>query len=166
MINSPTAEQQASDEDFITTTIDIDFSSNTYSGILNFAQSTFIDESQTNLYTWIDVPFGTNAASQVAQGQITVPPLNDITISLSFGVLTITETDPNSQSSYVIEFTSPLSSSMDFVGANALYFTGGSTDVTQSISYPAGTDLVIITKKRYGTKQCWRVYLGQGRRLR
>lgn len=146
VISSPNTQQQANDEDFITATIDIDFTSNSYSGILNFAQSTFTDESESNLYTWIDVPFGTNAASQVAEGQITSPPLNDITVSLSFGVLTITETDPNSQSSYVIEFTSPLSSSMDFVGANALFFTD-STHVTQSLSYPAGTDLVVITKK-------------------
>ena len=147
VIGSPSAQQLANDEDFISATVDLDFESNTSSGILNFAQSTFTDESESNLYTWIDVPFGTNVASQVKEGQITSPPLNDLTISLNFGVLTVTETNPDIHSSYVIEFTSPLSSSMNFSAAGALFFTGGSTDITQSFAYPSNTDVIIITKK-------------------
>lgn len=84
VIGAPDARQNLGDENFITASIVIDYVAQNSSGILNYADHTNTNGSGTNLYSWINVAFGTFVSTQPLQqggiGQKTPNLLNDITI--------------------------------------------------------------------------------------
>jgi len=145
VIASPTADQNLGDEDFITISAVLNLSTSKSSGFLNYAQNTNPDKTGTNLYSWIDLPFGTNASTQISLGQSAPTLLNDVRFSVSGSTLTITETSNVIRSSYMVEFTSSTTNSLLENGFERVVMTGALA--SSSTAIPAGTNLVVINRK-------------------
>jgi hypothetical protein len=146
VIASPNSDQILGDEDFITISAHLDLTSNTSSGILNFARSTLQTGAETNLYSWLKVSFGTNVSSQIDKGQSTPALLNDLTITRIGNQLTITQSSAVIQSSYLIEFTNSANNSLIENGTQRIAFTGGVTNL-RTAPVPANTNLIVISRK-------------------
>ncbi len=145
VIPTPNAKENLGDENFLTASIVIDMIEETSSGILNYADSTAIPGTGTNLYTWINVPFGTFVSTQIALGQITPNLLNDIRITKSGNVLTVTESNTTLISSYLAEYTSSVTNSLLSISNGRMVFTGGVA--TRSLAIPNNTSLIVLSKK-------------------
>lgn len=145
VIASPTVDQNLSDEDFITINASLNFTTARSSGFLNFAQSTNPSSAETNLYSWINLPFGAFASTQIAQGQSAPALLNDVRFSVSGNTLTITESNSNTAASYMVEFASAASNSLLENGFESVIMTGATQIANTPI--PANTDIIVISKK-------------------
>lgn len=145
VIASPTTDQNLSDEDFITINAALNFTTARSSGFLNFAQSTNPSQAETNLYSWVNLPFGAFASTQIAQGQSTPTLLNDVRFSVSGNTLTIAESNGNTTASYLVEFTSSTSNSLLENGFERVLMTG--TTQIANTPIPANTNLIVISKK-------------------
>lgn len=145
VIASPPTDQNLSDEDFITTNASLNFLTSRSSGFLNYAQSTNPTSAETNLYSWINLPFGSFASTQIAQGQSAPTLLNNVRFSVSGNTLTITESNVNTAASYMVEFASAASNSLLENGFERVILTGAAQ--TSSTPIPANTDIIVVTKK-------------------
>jgi len=145
IISTPTGDQNLGDEDFITITAILNLITSRSSGFLNYAQSTNPDRTGTNLYSWIDLPFGTNASTQISLGQSAPILLNDVRFNVSGSTLTITETSSVIQSSYMVEFTSATSNSLLENGFERVVMTAALA--SSSTAIPVGTNLIVINRK-------------------
>ncbi len=145
VIASPTAKQNLGDEDFITIHAVLNLGTQRSSGYLNYAQNTNPDRTGTNLYSWINLPFGTNASTQVSLGQLAPTLLNDVRFSVSGSTLTITETSTVIHSSYMVEFTSSTTNSLLENGFERVAMTGALASATTPI--PVGTNLIVVNRK-------------------
>jgi hypothetical protein len=146
IIVNPDNAQNLGDEDFITISATLDLVDNHSSGILNFARSTISTKAETNLYSWLRVPFGVNVSSQKDKGQSTPVLLNDLTITRSGNSLTIIQSSGVIYSSYLLEFVSSTDNSFLENGVQRVVFTGGVQHV-RTAPVPPNTNFIVISRK-------------------
>lgn len=145
VVASPTSDQNLGDEDFVTTNASLNLATSRSSGFLNYAQSTNPSFAEVNLFSWINLPFGSWASTQIAQGQSAPTLLNDIRFTVSGSTLTVAESNANTYAVYMVEFTSAATNSLIENGFQRAVMTGGLQ--TSSTPIPANTNLIVISKK-------------------
>ncbi|WP_158618119.1 Ig-like domain-containing protein [Chitinophaga lutea] len=136
------------DEDFLSISAIIDLTSNTSSGYVNYAKSTFMDGSGTNLYGWKNAPLGSFIPVGARIGDA-VPELNNVNFLVQGNTLTITQSNSGVHSSFYVQYLSPFNNSLNPMEPQVKALLHGTavanTDLVMPI--PAGADVIFISGK-------------------
>ncbi len=136
------------DEDFLSISAIIDLTSNTSSGYVNYAKSTYMDGSGTNLYGWKNAPLGSFIPVGARIGDA-VPELNNVNFMILNNTLTITQSNSGVHSSFYVQYLSPFNNSLSPMEPQVISLLHGTavsnTELVMPI--PAGADVIFISGK-------------------
>ncbi len=139
------------DEDFITVNAVLNFVTGTSAGQLNYARDTNPADGSSGmtLFGWQNVAFGNLVSTGALSGHDITPLLNNVNFSVSGNTLTITESNAAIRSSYHVEFTSALTSSLSTNGFETRFLALGTAAANRNLSIPipANTSIVAVSMK-------------------